>query len=124
MEEGVYISNGKSKVSIGFNTHINEKVFIQSAVIGNYVLVGPNVVFLSNFHETKSIDIPMVLQGMTEDKPVIVEDNVWLGRNVIVMPGCVIGTGSIVGAGAIVTSNIPSYSIAVGIPARVIKKRN
>jgi acetyltransferase-like isoleucine patch superfamily enzyme len=122
-EEGVYISTGKDKVSIGHHTHINENVFIQAAKIGNYVLIAPNVSLLSNSHISVQIDLPINLQGMTSSNPVIVEDNVWIGRNVVVMPGCVIGTGSIVGAGAIVTKNIPPFSIAVGVPAKVIKNR-
>nr|WP_317043564.1 DapH/DapD/GlmU-related protein [Flavobacterium phragmitis] len=123
IEEGVYISTGIDKVSIGHHTHINENVFIQAAKIGNYVLIAPNVCLLSNSHVTSRIDIPMMLQGMTSNDPVIVEDDVWIGRNVVVMPGCKIGTGSIIGAGAIVTKNIPPFSIAVGVPAKVIKKR-
>jgi acetyltransferase-like isoleucine patch superfamily enzyme len=123
IEERVYISSGKDKVSIGSHTHINENVFIQSAKIGNYVLIAPNVSLLSESHIHDNLDIPIVLQGVTPNRPVIIEDDVWIGRNVIVMPGCIIGSGSIIGAGAIVTKNIPPYSLAVGIPAKVIRKR-
>lgn len=122
-EEGIYISTGKNKVFIGHHSHINENVFIQSAKIGNYVLIAPNVSLLSSSHVSDSCDMPIVLQGATEDNPVIIEDDVWIGRNVIIMPGCIIGTGSIIGAGAVVTKNIPSFSVAVGIPAKVIKNR-
>lgn len=122
-EERVYISSGKDKVTIGRHTHINENVFIQSARIGNYVLIAPNVTLLSDSHIHENPEIPMVLQGMTTNNPVIIEDDVWLGRNVIVMPGCIIGKGSIIGAGAIVTNNIPPYSVATGIPAKVIRQR-
>lgn len=50
-----------------------------------------------------------------------IENNVWIGDNVVVLPGCTIGEGSIVGANAVVTADIPPYSVAVGNPARVIK---
>ena len=52
----------------------------------------------------------------------IIEDNVWLGDNVTVLPGVTIGRGSIIGSNAVVSKSIPPYSIAVGIPARVIKR--
>jgi len=55
--------------------------------------------------------------------PPIIEDEVWIGANVIVLQGIVIGTGSIVGAGAVVTKNIPPMEIGGGVPARFIKKR-
>ena len=55
---------------------------------------------------------------------VILEDNVWIGDNVTVLPGVTIGKGSIIGSNAVVSKSIPPYSIAVGIPARVIKQWN
>lgn len=122
-EERVYISSGKDKVTIGHYTHINENVFIQSAIIGNYVLIAPNVSLLSNSHIHENPDMPILQQGMTANNPVIIKDNVWIGRSVIVMPGCVIGEGSIIGAGAVVTKDIPPFSIATGIPAKVTKQR-
>lgn len=47
----------------------------------------------------------------------------WIGANAVIMPGVFIGDGSVIGAGAIVTRSIPPYSVAVGIPARIIKER-
>lgn len=123
IEEGVYISSGKDSVKLGSYSHINENVFIQSATIGNYVIIAPNVVLLSHSHNHSKIDVPIVNQGMTENTPVIIEDDVWIGRNVIIMPGCKIGKGAIIGAGAIVTKDIPKYAIAVGVPAIVVKYR-
>ena len=55
-------------------------------------------------------------------RPVVIEDNVWIGENVVILLGCSIGFGSIIGANSVVTGNIPRNSIAVGVPARVIKK--
>jgi lipopolysaccharide O-acetyltransferase len=57
-------------------------------------------------------------------KPVRIEDNVWIGEYVTVLAGVTIGKGSIIGALSVVTSNIPPYAIAVGIPAKVIKIYN
>jgi acetyltransferase-like isoleucine patch superfamily enzyme len=122
-EQGVYISAGKERVVIGKHTHINENTFIQAATIGDYVMIGPNVSLLSNSHNHNRLDIPMEMQGMTENMPVIIENDVWIGRNVVVLPGITIHQGSIVAAGAIVTKNVQSYSIVGGVPARFIKMR-
>lgn len=54
-------------------------------------------------------------------KPIVVGDNVYFGNNVIVLPGVTIGNNVIIGAGAIVTKNIPNNSVAVGVPAKIIK---
>lgn len=113
----------KGVLQIGNNCRINENVYIQSAVIGNNVLIAPNVAILASSHNFERTDIPIVEQGDTEIKTVIVEDNVWLGRNVIVMPGITIGSGAIVGAGSVVTKDISPYSIVAGVPARLIRKR-
>lgn len=56
-------------------------------------------------------------------KPIVIEDDVWIAARVNVMAGVTIGKGSVIGAGSVVTKDIPPYSIAVGTPAKVIKKR-
>jgi acetyltransferase-like isoleucine patch superfamily enzyme len=110
-------------LTIGDHCQINENVYIQSARIGNYVLIAQNVSMMAVTHKFDSTDIPMIKQGSTKADPVIIEDDVWIGRNVIVMPGITIGKGAIVGAGAVVTKNIPSYAIAAGVPAKIIRYR-
>ena len=65
----------------------------------------------------------MIFQGETTGKKVIIGDDVWLGRNVLVMPGVKIGKGSIVAAGAVVTKDVPEYKIVGGVPARILKDR-
>lgn len=55
-------------------------------------------------------------------KPIRIEDDSWIGANAVILPGVTIGRGSTIGAGAIVSRDIPPYSVAVGIPARVVKK--
>ena len=121
-EPNVYIGSGKN-VKIGQHSHINENVFIQGAKIGSYVMIAPDVSILTQGHEFKSIDIPMINQGETKELIPIIEDNVWIGRNAIIMPGIKIGRGSIVGAGAVVTKDVHPFSIVGGVPAKFIKKR-
>ena len=122
-EDNVYLSSGKGKVKIGKHCQINENVFIQNATIGDYVLIAPNVSIISNSHGYTDVSIPMARQALSENKPVIIKDDVWIGRNAIILPGCNIGRGAIVGAGAVVTKDVPDFSIVGGIPAVFIKSR-
>jgi len=122
IEERVYVSDC-SNLKIGKNCRINENVFIQGAFIGNNVLIAPNCSLLSVSHIHKDKDIPIVFQGETDPNPPIIKDNVWLGRNVIVLPGVTIGEGAIVAAGSIVNKDVESFSIYGGVPAKLIKKR-
>jgi len=64
-----------------------------------------------------------VTQGEDTARPPIIEDDVWIGRNAVVMPGVRIGQGSIVAAGAIVVKDVMPYSIIGGVPARLIRMR-
>jgi len=103
---------------IGINCEINGSV-----KIGNCVMMGPEVVIYTSGHTFDSIDVPMMDQGDTAERPVTIGNDVWLGRRVIIMPGVNIGDGCVIGAGAVVTKDIPAYSVAVGVPAKVIKSR-
>lgn len=91
--------------------------------IGNYVMMAPDVVIITNNHEFSDTETPMMFQGLREPSPVVIEDDVWIGERVIILPGVRIGKGSIIGAGAVVAKEIPPYSIAVGNPVKIIKSR-
>lgn len=110
-------------IVIGDHCQVNEDVYIQSAMIGNYVMIAQHVAILAVTHNFEAIDVPIILQGSTGVKPVIINDDVWIGRNVVVMPGITIGKGAIVGAGAVVTKDVPPYAIVGGVPAKVIRYR-
>lgn len=118
----IYIANGQ-RVQFGYGCRVNENVYIEKADIGNDVLIAPNVAILSRMHEFERTDIPMSLQGYRPEKGVVIGDDVWLGRNVIVMPGVKVGRGSIVAAGAVVTKDVEPFSIVGGVPAILIKRR-
>jgi maltose O-acetyltransferase len=85
--------------------------------------MGPEVVIYTQNHSSKRTDITMQEQGFDNAKPVIIGNDVWIGRRVIILPGVIIGKGSVIGAGAVVSKNIPAYSVAVGNPAKVVKNR-
>lgn len=121
-EYNVYIGDASS-LKIGANCQINENVFIQGAKIGSFVMIAPNVSILTKGHSFLDTEIPMVQQGDTEELIPEIENDVWIGRNAIIMPGVKIGKGSIIGAGAVVTKDVEPYSIVGGIPAKLLRKR-
>jgi acetyltransferase-like isoleucine patch superfamily enzyme len=90
--------------------------------IGKDVMIAPNVVIVAFSHGVDLVDIPMVKQ-MNSEAPVIIEDDVWIAANTTIGKGVKIGKGSIVAANSFVNKDIPPYSIAGGVPARVIKSR-
>ena len=118
--------NGE-RVSIGARSHIGERCSLWAGDtegridIGEDVLLGPGVdVTASNYGLGR--DRPVMRQARREAS-VVVGNDVWLGANVVVLPGVVIGDGCVVGAGAIVTKDLPDWSIAVGVPAKVVGHR-
>ena len=111
-------------LSIGDNSGVGISCEINGNVtIGKDVMMGPEVVIYTSGHRFDRSDIPMCEQDMTEPKEVVIGDDVWIGANVIILPGVSIGTGCIIGAGSVVTKSIPNYSVAAGNPARIIKNR-
>jgi len=116
-----------TKLSIGDGCYLNKNVRLGSSgtaslVIGNNVMIGPNVVIDTSQHRHERLDVPMRDQGMIY-APITIGDNVWIGANVVVTAGVSIGSGSIVGAGAVVTRDVPPNVIAGGVPCKVIRKR-
>ena len=109
-------------ISIGSNCNFARDVFITGGggvTIGDWVGFGPGTKVWSINHRFDDPDRPWLLQGH-ELKPVVIEDDVWLGANVFVSPGVTIGRGAIVSAGAVVNKNIPSFALVSGNPGRVI----
>jgi len=115
-------------ISIGDHCTIRENshiTAINSISIGNHLLTGTNVLITDNSHGKASreqMDIPPTQRPLFSKGPVKIGNNVWLDNNVCVMPGVTIGDGAIIGANAVVTHDIPAYSVAAGIPAKVIKQ--
>lgn len=111
------------EISLGNNSGIGDNAYFQGKVsIGNDVMMGPKCAFIADNHNYSNILIPMRDQGFQKGE-IIIDDDVWLGYGVIVLAGVHIGKGSVIGAGAVVTKDIPEYTIAGGVPAKVIKRR-
>lgn len=98
-----------------------------TALVANTITVGANTIFASNvalISENHGIevetDVPYYAQELTTG-PIVIGEGCWIGQNVIVLPGVTIGDKCIIGSNSVVTKNIPSFSIAAGVPAKVIK---
>jgi acetyltransferase-like isoleucine patch superfamily enzyme len=119
--------NRKARVIIGADTQVQAyciiNALLNSILIGSNVMIGQNCGFYSYQHRKDDLTQYLCKQGFTSKGDIIIGDNVWLGAGVKVMDGVKIGSGSVIGANSVVTKNIPSYSIAVGVPAKVIRKR-
>lgn len=111
-------------LEIGNRSGVGVKCELTGPVkIGNDVMMGPEVIIYTISHKFDRTDISMMDQGSTEPSAVTIGNDVWIGRRAIIMPGIKIGDGCIIGAGAVVTKDIPPYSVAVGVPAKVVKSR-
>lgn len=90
--------------------------------IGENVIMGQHVSFHAENHNFNCIDIPIRRQGVNR-QGIVIEDDCWVGANVVFLDGCHVGRGCVVAAGAVVRGEIPPYSIVGGVPARVLGSR-
>lgn len=122
LREGLRIDFGRH-TTIGDNCYINYNFTVLDVcpvAIGNRVLIGPNVALYAAKHPLDYLDRREFEFG----GPVTIEDDVWIGGSAVVLAGVTIGARSVIGAGAVVTRNIPPDSLALGAPARVVRKLN
>lgn len=123
IERGANFGSGHL-IEIGNNSGIGIRCTIPgNTIIGENVMMGPNCYILGHNHIFDSKDIPMCFQGKTLRKQTIIEDDVWIGRDVKMTPGRTIKKGSIVAMGCILTKDFPAYSIIGGNPSKLIKSR-
>ncbi len=123
VERCAFFYSGKN-ITIGDNSGIGINAKIMGTVnIGNDVMMGPDVMIFTWDHESSKTEIPMNLQGLKDEEPVNIGNDVWIGARVIILPGVTIGDGAIIGAGAVIAKDIPSYAIVIGNPARIVKYR-
>lgn len=134
--EAVTAYNGKntnSQIIIGDDVSFSEYNHIGAVSyieIGNHVLFGSKCYITDHNHgvyngkSQSHVSIPPIKRDLTTGGTVIIEDNVWIGDNVVILPNVKIGYGAIIGANSVVTKDIPSCSIAVGAPIKVVKTWN
>lgn len=122
IEDFSAINNGVGSVIIGDRTKIGlSNTIIGPVTIGNDIRLAQNITLSGLNHNYEDISFPIHEQGVSTAL-ISIEDNTWIGANVVVVAGVTIGKHSIVAAGSIVTKDIPPYSVAVGNPARIIKQ--
>lgn len=119
---GVEMGEG-SYANLGFmiipNNNSEKKVFI-----GKNVSIAPNVVCIceSNANNGKEINTyPYIIDVLTKDETIHIEDEAWIGANVTILPGVTIGRCSVIGAGSVVSKTVEPYSIYAGVPAKKIR---
>lgn len=124
IEDFSVVNNGVGDVIIGNGTRIGiGNTVIGPVHIGNNVMFAQNVVLSGLNHGYEDVSISPSLQKVKVNK-INISDDVWIGANAVITAGVNIGKHAIIGAGSVVTKDVPDFSIAVGNPARVIKKYN
>lgn len=87
-------------------------------------MIGSHFNVIARDHCIDRIDIPMIQQGFTKIKPIVIDNDVWIGDNVTILKGVHVHSHSVIAAGAVVTKDVPEYAIVGGVPAKVIRFRN
>lgn len=113
-------------IYLGKNSHINHNCCIWASsnskiILGDNLLMGPGTKIFSSNHNS-ALGISMNVQPYVE-KDIVIGNDVWIGANCVILSGVNIGDGAIIAAGSVVTKDIPPYTIAGGVPAKPIKKR-
>lgn len=125
VREFVFMITYGGKIEIGDDCTINPFCMIQGnggLKIGNGVRIATHVSIIPSNHNFSDLSLPIHRQGETA-KGITIGDDVWIGTHVTILDGVTIGKGSVIAAGAVVNKDIPDYSIAGGVPARLIGNR-
>jgi galactoside O-acetyltransferase len=129
LSNGVMLSCKDGTMKIGARTGLGVQTIIHavngcSVSIGVDVMIGPKCYIAGGGnYNTDRTDMPISQQGLKDEAGVVLENDIWLGANVTVLPGVTMGTGSIAGAGAVVTKSVGDRRVCAGVPARVIRVR-
>ena len=112
------------KMKFGNNVSVHPMCYFQASggiEIGNDVSIAHGVTLMTQNHSYEDRNIPIKDQPVIS-KPIIIEDNVWIGAKATVLYGRRIGKNSVIAAGAVVTKDVPPNTVVAGVPARVIKE--
>jgi acetyltransferase-like isoleucine patch superfamily enzyme len=122
VEDFATINNGMGPVRIGHHSFIGlSDVIIGPVTIGHHVILAQHIVISGLNHAYEDIHTPISAQKCVV-KPIVIEDECWIGANSVVTAGVRIGKHAVVAAGSVVTKDVPPFSVVAGNPARVIKQ--
>jgi len=122
IEDYSTINNAVGDILIGDDTRIGiHSTVIGPVHIGNHVMIAQGVTVSGLNHTYTDVEMTIDKQKVTTDQ-IFIEDDVWIGANSVITSGVSIGRHVVIGSGSIVTSDIPDYSVAIGTPAKVVKK--
>lgn len=122
IEDFCTINNGVGNVVIGEHSLIGmSNVVIGPVTIGNNVIMAQHVVISGLNHDYTDPELPVSRQGVSV-KPVVIEDDCWIGANAVITSGVTIGKHAVVAAGSVVTKDVPPFSVVAGNPARLVKR--
>jgi acetyltransferase-like isoleucine patch superfamily enzyme len=125
-EPNVWITApGDARVQIGEGSFLNLNVMVAAVElveIGDHCMFANGCFVSDGNHRFEDLDKPVTWQGFTSKGPTRIGDNVWCGANVVITSGVTVGERCVIGANSVVTRDLPPFSIAAGIPAKVIKQ--
>ncbi|KAB2946162.1 MAG: acyltransferase [Candidatus Methanoperedens sp.] len=123
IEYGMQIGGNFENIYLKENVEIAQGVYLHAydrIVIGKNTAIAPFVKIITN--QNPRLDVNKLNEFYTPfNKPVVIEDNVYIGTGAIILPGVTVHEMSVVGAGAVVTKDVPSFTVVAGVPARVVK---
>ncbi|MGD0200502.1 MAG: acyltransferase [Bryobacteraceae bacterium] len=117
-----FVILGPAQVAIGDDVSFGAYLHIWGmggVTIGNRVMIGSHVAITSLTHDYTAA----AMKGTSIARPIVIEDDVWLGTHCVILPGVCVGRGAVVAAGAVVTEDVPPYTVVAGVPARLLKRR-
>ncbi len=124
----VCLRDGQPRMVIGECVLVGRRAMLSSATyleIGDHTIFGPNVYVASSAHEYEGNHLkPILMCGVRDLGRIVVEENCWLGTNVVIDGNITIGRGSVVGANSVVRHSLPPFSVAVGAPAKIVRMLN
>lgn len=128
LDEGVVLlcsgAPKPNKISIEEGTYLNRYTMLdahEQISLGRNCMIGPHC-YITDANHGRTPGV-LVKEQQMEPQPVVIEDDVWLGAGVVVLPGVRLGRGCVIGAGAVVTHDVPAGAVFAGVPARAIGSR-
>ena len=116
--------SGEPRIQIGTSTYVNRYTMVdasQSIRIGSNCMIGPFCYITDHDHGTAASTLIQSQELIS--RPVVIEDDVWIGAHVCILKGVRLGKGSVIGAGSVVTKNVGPCEVVAGVPARVVSTR-